>query len=47
MDLPLKVLCGLGGWKTVEIVLQCDQRPDKDRLRKAIEEYRGSRSASY
>jgi len=41
MDLPLKVLCDLGGWKTAETVLQCYQRPDESRLRKAIEEYRG------
>ena len=46
MDLPLKVLCELGGWKTAETVLQCYQRPDEDRLRKAIEEYRGVGSAS-
>ena len=46
MDLPLKVLCELGGWKTAETVLKCYQRPDEDRLRKAIEEYRGVRSAS-
>ena len=26
MDLPLKVLCELGGWKTAETVLQCYQR---------------------
>ena len=41
MDLPLKVLCDLGGWKTAATVLQCYQRPDEERLRKAIEEYRG------
>ena len=46
MDLPLKVLCDLGGWKTAETVLQCYQRPDEDRLRKAIEEYRGVDCAS-
>ena len=46
MDLPLKVLCDLGGWKTAETVLQCYQRPEEDRLRKAIEEYRGVGSAS-
>ena len=46
MELPLKVLCELGGWKTAETVLQCYQRPDEDRLRKAIEEYRGGGSAS-
>ncbi len=46
MDLPLKVLCDLGGWKTAETVLQCYQRPEEDRLRKAIEEYRGVGSTS-
>ena len=40
MDLPLKVLCELGGWKTAQTVLQCYQRPDQDRLRKALKEYR-------
>ena len=46
MDLPLKVLCELGGWKTAETVLQCYQRPDEDRLRRALEEYRGVGCAS-
>ncbi len=46
MDLPLKVLCDLGGWKTAATVLQCYQRPDEDRLRKAIDEYRGVDCAS-
>ena len=36
MDLPLKVLCELGGWKTAKTVLQCYQRADEDRLRKAL-----------
>ena len=43
MDLPLKVLCDLGGWKTAQTVLQCYQRPDEDRLRKALEAYPGGR----
>ena len=46
MDLPLKVLCELGGWKTAETVLQCYQRADEDRLRKALEEYREVGSGS-
>ena len=46
MDVPLKVLCDLGGWKTAETVLQCYQRPDEDRLRKALDEYRGVGCAS-
>ena len=37
MDQPLKVLCELGGWKTAQTVLQCYQRPDEGRLRKALE----------
>ncbi len=32
MDLPLKVLCELGGGKTAQTVLQCYQRPYEDRL---------------
>ena len=36
MDQPLKVLCELGGWKTAKTVLQCYQRADEDRLRKAL-----------
>ena len=46
MDLPLKVLCELGGWKTAQTVLQCYRRPDEDRLRKALEEYREVGSGS-
>ena len=46
MDLPLKVLCDLGGWKTAQTVLQCYQKPDEDRLRKALEEYREAGSGS-
>ena len=38
MDQPLKVLCELGGWKTAQTVLQCYQRADEGRLRKALEE---------
>ena len=40
MDLPLKVLCDLGGWKTAQTVLQCYQRADEDRLRRALEDRR-------
>ena len=36
MGQPLKVLCELGGWKTAKTVLQCYQRADEDRLRKAL-----------
>ena len=38
MDQPLKVLCELGGWKTAQTVLQCYQRADEGRLRKALED---------
>ena len=46
MSQPLKVLCELGGWKTALTVLQCYQRADEDRLRKALEDRRrpGSRT---
>ena len=44
MDQPLKVLCELGGWKTAQTVLQCYQRPDEGRLRKALEDRRRARS---
>ena len=37
MDLPLKVLCQLGGWNDTRTVLKCYQRADDDRLRKALE----------
>ena len=36
MDQPLKVLCELGGWRTAQTVLQCYQRPDEERLKKAL-----------
>ena len=38
MDQPLKVLCELGGWRTAQTVLQCYQRADEERLRKALDE---------
>ena len=37
MDLPLKVLCELGGWKEAKTVLQCYQRADEAQLRDALE----------
>ncbi len=36
MDLPLKVLCDLGGWKEATTVLRCYQQPDEVQLRKAL-----------
>ena len=40
LDQPLKVLCELGGWKTAQTVLQCYQRADEDKLRKALAQRR-------
>ena len=37
MDLPLKVLCELGGWKDAQTVLRCYQQADTVQLRKALE----------
>ena len=37
MDLPLKVLCELGGWKEAQTVLRCYQQADTVQLRKALE----------
>ena len=36
MDLPLKVLCELGGWKAAKTVFRCYQQPDEAQLRQAI-----------
>ena len=41
MDLPLKVLCQLGGWKDAKTVLRCYQQPDEVQLRKALDSRRG------
>ncbi|WP_420449856.1 tyrosine-type recombinase/integrase [Candidatus Palauibacter sp.] len=37
MDLPLKVLCELGGWRDAQTVLRCYQRPRAGQLRKALD----------
>ena len=37
MDLPLKVLCDLGGWKQAQTVLQCYQHTDEGQLRTALD----------
>ena len=37
MDVPLKVLCELRGWKDAQTVLRCYQRPDAGQLRTALE----------
>ena len=41
MDLPLKVLCQLGGWKDAQTVLRCYQQPDEVQLRKALDSRQG------
>ena len=43
MDLPLKVLCDLGGWKAAKTVLRCYQQPDEAQLRQAIRSRRRAR----
>ena len=40
MDLPLKVLCELGGWKEAQTVLRCYQQADAVQLRAAIDSRR-------
>ena len=45
MDLPLKVLCELGGWKAAKTVLRCYQQPDEAQLRQAIRSRRRPRRA--
>ena len=44
MDLPLKVLCELGGWKNAQTVLRCYQKADEGQLRKALESRRRART---
>ncbi len=44
MDLPLKVLCELGGWKNAQTVLRCYQKADERQLRKALESRRRVRT---
>ncbi len=44
MDLPLKVLCELGGWKEAQTVLRCYQQADAGQLRKALESRRRVRA---
>ena len=41
MDLPLKVLCQLGGWKNAHTVLRCYQQAHEGRLREALESRQG------
>ncbi|MDE0357999.1 MAG: tyrosine-type recombinase/integrase [Gammaproteobacteria bacterium] len=43
MDLPLKVLCELGGWKAAKTVLRCYQQPNEAQLRHAIRNRRRTR----
>ena len=42
MDVPLKVLCQLGGWKTPETILSCYQRPSEEDMRAALERRQAS-----
>ncbi len=44
MDLPLKVLCELGGWKSAQTVLRCYQQADEGQLRTALESRRRVRT---
>ena len=44
MNQLLKVFCELGGWKTVQTLLQCYRRADEGQLRKALEERRVARA---
>ena len=44
MDLPLKVLCELGGWKNPQTVLRCYQQADAVQLRKALDSRPGVRA---
>ena len=44
MDLPLKVLCELGGWKDAQTVLRCYQQADEVQLRKALDSRRRVRA---
>ena len=44
MDLPLKVLCELGGWKSAQTVLRCYQQADERQLRTALESRRNVRT---
>ncbi len=37
MDLPLKVLCELGGWRDAKTVLQCYQHTSETQLREALD----------
>ena len=44
MDLPLKVLCELGGWKNPQTVLCCYQQADAVQLQKALDSRSGGRA---
>ena len=36
MDLPLKLLCTLGGWKSPQTILECYQHPDQEAMKEAL-----------
>ena len=40
MNVPLKVLCELGGWKEAQTILRCYQRADDGQLRTALDSRR-------
>ncbi len=40
MDVPLKVLCQLGGWKEAQTVLRCYQQADEVQLKEALDSRR-------
>ena len=40
MNVPLKVLCELGGWKEAQTILRCYQQADEGQLRTALENRR-------
>ncbi len=44
MDLPLKVLCELGGWRKAETVLRCYQHTNELQLREALDNRRRPRT---
>jgi hypothetical protein len=35
-DTPLTDLAQLGGWKSIQIILTCDQQPDEATMREAL-----------
>ncbi len=46
MEMPLKVLCQLGGWNGTDTVVECYQHADQERLREALAARRKGRTGS-